>query len=166
LSLLDKNLFNSGGRWIRTPGPGSKGRRFRRTTEGAGAFERTVCGWDREFESPLLQRRVRCKLALIVHGDGAVQGAAICGKRATRAASSSVHQKTSEETGTRSSYSTSIARVGGNCHPRSWFLSRCSEHTVMPGRSLGRTILPVSPPPGRPLTKPRFPPPGFLRSWT
>jgi hypothetical protein len=23
---------------------------------GVGAFERTVCGWDRKFESPLLQR--------------------------------------------------------------------------------------------------------------
>src|ERR1700724_235951 len=50
-----------GGRWIRPPGPGSKGRRFRRTTEGAGAFERTVCGWDLEFESPLLQQRVACE---------------------------------------------------------------------------------------------------------
>ena len=49
------------GRWIRTPGPGLRGRRFRRTTEGAGAFERTVCGWDREFESAFLQRGGRCK---------------------------------------------------------------------------------------------------------
>src|SRR5712671_6922867 len=63
-----RSRLAAGGRWIRTPGPGSKGRRFRRTTEGAGAFERTVCGWDREFESPLLQRGVGCELDFLNHG--------------------------------------------------------------------------------------------------
>jgi hypothetical protein len=27
----------------------------------AGVCERSACGWDQEFESPLLQRRVRCE---------------------------------------------------------------------------------------------------------
>src|ERR1700730_16375377 len=49
-SLLERGGFE-------LPVPDQKVAAFRRTTEGAGAFERTVCGWDREFESPLLQER-------------------------------------------------------------------------------------------------------------
>jgi hypothetical protein len=43
-------------------------RGVRRATEGACVFECSACGWDQQFESPLLQRGVGCELDFLNHG--------------------------------------------------------------------------------------------------
>jgi hypothetical protein len=44
-------------------------RGVRRATEGACVFERSACGWDQQFESPLLHRRVCEPSVPLVEGD-------------------------------------------------------------------------------------------------